>query len=219
MRGWLKSPPVQAALAAATGRYLLFAARTIRWRVEDHGAIAALARGDAGILAFWHETLPSMPVLLLRARRAGYARPGHILVSRHRDGQFVGRAMRRLGLVPISGSSSRGGPAGLRLMVRALQAGASVGLTPDGPRGPRRAAAAGVAQMAALSGVPVIACAAWTRPAIQLPSWDRMRIPLPFTRGAVICHPPILVPRQEAASMLPVIEAALRAALREAERA
>jgi lysophospholipid acyltransferase (LPLAT)-like uncharacterized protein len=216
MKLWLKSPPVQAIGARIMGRYLLFAARTIRWRIQDDGAIAMLAAQKPVILAFWHETLPAMPILLLRARKAGYANPGHILVSRHRDGQFVAKAMRRLGLLPVAGSTSRGGAAGLRALARALRSGASVGLTPDGPRGPRQVAASGTAQLAALTGAPVIACAAWTRPAIQLSSWDRMRIPLPFTRGALICRPPVGVARQAAGLMRPVIEAELRAAFQQA---
>ncbi len=214
----LRSPHVQFLGARLMGHYLLFAARTIDWRIEDHGAIAALAAQQPVILAFWHETLPSMPALLLRARAAGYAKPGHILVSRHRDGQFVAAAMRQLELLPVSGSTSRGGASGLRALLRALRAGASVGLTPDGPRGPRQVAASGAASLAALSGAPVIPCAAWTKRAIQLSSWDRMRIPLPFTQGALVCRPPIRVARASAAAALPVIEAELRAAFAEAKR-
>ncbi|HET9146905.1 MAG TPA: lysophospholipid acyltransferase family protein [Acetobacteraceae bacterium] len=218
MKGWLKSPRVQAALAGAMGRYLRFVVRTIRWQVEDHGAIAALAREEPGIFAFWHETLPSMPVLLMKARQAGCAHAGYILVSRHRDGQFVGHAMGRFGLLPIAGSTSRGGAAGLRAMIRALRSGASIALTPDGPRGPRRVvAAAGVGQLAALSGAPLFACAAFTRPAIRLPSWDRMRIPLPFTHGALVCRPAISVPRGAGEAMMPAIGSALQEAIAAAE--
>jgi lysophospholipid acyltransferase (LPLAT)-like uncharacterized protein len=217
MKGWLKSPRIQTALAALTGRYLRFAIRTIDWRIEDHGAIAGLVRGENGIIAFWHETLPAMPVLLLRARRQGLTQAGHVLVSRHRDGQFIGQAMRAFGMPMISGSTSRGGASALRAMLRVLAGGDSIVLTPDGPRGPRRVAASGVAQLAARSGAPVFPCAAITRPAISLPSWDRMRIPMPFTRGALVCRPPVLVPRHAAAAMLPVIEAELQAALSQAE--
>ena len=216
MKAWLKSPRVQTALAAMIGRYLRFAIRTIRWRIEDAGTIAALARGQNGIIAFWHETLPVMPVLLLRSRRAGVIQAGHVLVSRHRDGQFIGEAMRAFGLPVISGSTSRGGASALRTMLRILAGGDTVALTPDGPRGPRQVAASGVAQLAARSGAPVYPCAAITRPAIELSSWDRMRIPLPFTRGALICRPAIRVPREAAGAMLPVIQAELQAALAQA---
>lgn len=157
-------------------------------------------------MAFWHETLPAMPVFWLRAKSA---KPALVLASRHRDGQLIGLGVRRFGIGLAAGSSSRGGAAGLRALAAALRNGADVGLTPDGPRGPRRRAAAGVAMLAALSGAPVLPCAAATRFAVPFKSWDRMRFPLPFGRGRLVCLPFIRVPRQGWESALPVIEAAL----------
>jgi lysophospholipid acyltransferase (LPLAT)-like uncharacterized protein len=92
-------------------------------------------------------------------------------------------------------------------------------ITPDCPRGPRRQAAPGVAQLAALSGavvVPVGAAARWHR---ILPSWDRMMFPLPFGRGVLVAGPPIAVPREGAAAALPVIAAAIDAACAAADAA
>jgi lysophospholipid acyltransferase (LPLAT)-like uncharacterized protein len=114
-----------------------------------------------------------------------------------------------MGIGLISGSSSRGGAAGLRGLLSALGNGEHVGLTPDGPRGPRRIAAPGVAQMAALGKVPVLPCAARTSWAIQLNTWDAMRLPLPFGRGALVVGEFIEVARQDWAAALPRIEAAL----------
>ena len=84
-----------------------------------------------------------------------------------------------------------------------------IGLTPDGPRGPRRVAAPGVAQLAALAGVPVLPCAARTSHRIGLNTWDRMGIPLPFGRGVVVCEPAITVPRDAWREALPAIKAAM----------
>ena len=72
-----------------------------------------------------------------------------------------------------------------------LEAGDHVVITPDGPRGPRRVAAPGVAQLAALSGMPVLPCAAQTSRRWTLRSWDRMVLPLPFGRGVIVCGAPI----------------------------
>ncbi|HQT67175.1 MAG: hypothetical protein B7Z78_06955 [Rhodospirillales bacterium 20-60-12] len=211
LKRWLQTPWMQSLLARAAGRYLRFVARSTRWRIEADEALAALAAQRPAIFAFWHETLPSMPILLLRAAPAGGAR--YILVSRHRDGQFIGTAMKALGLTTIDGSSSRGGTAGLLGMVKKLRAGAAVALTPDGPRGPRQVAAPGIAQLAALSGAPVFACASFTSRALRLNSWDRMAIPLPFGRGALVCSGPIMVGRHDAAAALPLIERAMIDAL------
>ena len=94
-----------------------------------------------------------MPGLLLMARRLPFYRPVplHALVSQHRDGRFIGAIMRRFGILPIFGSSTRGGAAGLRNLLAMLRQGDLIGITPDGPQGPRRRAALGVAQLAALA--------------------------------------------------------------------
>jgi lysophospholipid acyltransferase (LPLAT)-like uncharacterized protein len=117
--------------------------------------------------------------------------------------------VQRFGIQPILGSSSRGGAAGMRSLLAVLAKGEIIGITPDGPRGPRRQAAAGVAQLAALAGVPVLPCAARTRRHIQLNTWDRMPIPLPFGRGVLVCGPAILVPRKGWKDTVPAITRAL----------
>ena len=68
-----------------------------------------------------------------------------------------------------------------------LQGGEHVLITPDGPRGPRRQAAPGVAQLAALSGVPVLPCAAQTRAATCCRQLGPHGVPLPFGRGVIVC--------------------------------
>ena len=198
-------------LAALLGLYLAFTLRTTRWTLDGQEHFRPHGAGAPAIFAFWHEFLPLMPALSLIARGLPFYRktPIHTLVSQHRDGRFIGAVIRRFGILPILGSSSRGGAAGLRNLLTVLRQGDLIGITPDGPRGPRREAASGVAQLAALSGVPVVPLAARTTRRIQLNSWDRMRVPLPFGRGVVVCGPAIVVPRQDWRSAVPVIAEAL----------
>ncbi len=162
-----------------------------------------------------------MPELWLLTRRRGARMHMHVLVSRHRDGRFIGDIMRRFHLHLVHGSTSvpgkqRGGMAAQKRLLGLLRQGDHVAITPDGPRGPRRIAAPGVAQLAALAGVPVLPCAAQTTRRHVLPSWDRMVLPLPFGRGVIVVGAAIHVPEDDWASALPVIEAALTHA---AERA
>jgi hypothetical protein len=79
-------------------------------------------------------------------------------------------------------------------------------------------AAQGVAQLAALGGVPVLPCAARTSYRIGLNTWDRMGIPLPFGRGVVVCGPAITVPRDSWREALPAITAAMNRAADRADR-
>jgi lysophospholipid acyltransferase (LPLAT)-like uncharacterized protein len=212
----LQAPRAQAVIARLAAFYIQGVARALRWRVAGEPNLAEFASGPPMIVVFWHETLPSMPILWLLSRRLGLTRPGIALASQHRDGRLIGRILNLMGIGLVAGSSSRGGAAGLRGLARALEQGAHVALTPDGPRGPARACAPGVAQLAALSGARVLPCAAMTRPAIQLSSWDKMRLPLPFGRGALVLGAPLVVGRDDWREGLTAISAALDASIAQA---
>jgi lysophospholipid acyltransferase (LPLAT)-like uncharacterized protein len=222
MKRLLRHPTVQKLLAHVLGLYLAFALRTTRWRLEGAEHMARHAAGAPVVVAFWHERLPMMPMLWLLARRSPEGRlsraRAHVLVSRHRDGQFIGAVVSRFALDVVLGSSSRGGTASVRNLLALLAGGDHVAITPDGPRGPRRTAAPGVAQLAALSGAPVLPCAARTTRCRVLPTWDRMVVPLPFGRGVVVCQPTIAVPRQGWQDMVPRITDALNAATARADQ-
>lgn len=223
MRKLIRHPAVQAGLAQTLGRYLSLALRTSRWELRGGGpAVEEVERGHPLILAFWHERLPLIPplrTLMIAEQPRVAALTPRVLVSRHRDGQFVGTIMARFGVSMIYGSSRRGGAPATLEMLRALRGGDPVLITPDGPRGPRRQAAPGVAQLAALSGVPVVPVGAASTRQILLPSWDRMCLPLPFGRGVIVAGTPIHVPRDGAEAALPAIAAALTATCEAADAA
>ena len=181
------------------------------------------ALGAPAIMAVWHERLSLMPVqwLMMTRRWDRRNRPAsrlHILVSRSRHGRLVARAMRRFGAEPVFGSSSRGGAVSGRNLLRVIAHGDHVGITPDGPRGPRRHAAAGAAQLAALPGAPVLPCAAQTSQRWTLRSWDRMVIPRPFGRGVIVCGASISVARSDWRAATVAIEMALTDAADRADR-
>jgi len=222
----LRHPRTLALGTHALGSYLRFALRTTRWTLQG-ADLGPFMQGTPAVFAFWHECLPLMPALwtrALRERAAAHGRRGrmHVLVSRHQDGRLIGDMMRSFGLDLVHGSSSKGaaqkgGASGLRALLAALAAGDQVVITPDGPRGPRRQVARGVAQLAALAGVPVLPCAARSTRRRALPTWDQMILPLPFGHGVLVCGPPIHVPRDRWADSLPEIAAALSRAAAEAE--
>jgi lysophospholipid acyltransferase (LPLAT)-like uncharacterized protein len=218
MKRFLQSPGVQTALARLAAGYLKFVARTTRWRIEGDDGIHDFALGAPCIVAFWHETLPTMPILWLRRCALSTKKPAFVLASRHRDGRLIGLGVARFGIGLVAGSSSRGGAAGFRALINALQNGADIGITPDGPRGPRRQAAPGIAQLAAMTGAKILCSAASTGWAIQFNSWDRMRFPLPFGPGRLVCAKLISVPRDNWQASLAMIEASLTSVTEQAAR-
>jgi lysophospholipid acyltransferase (LPLAT)-like uncharacterized protein len=211
MKKLLRHPTTQAVLARIVGWYFSLALRTTRWTLDGAENVAPHAQGAPAVFAFWHEHLPLLPALVMKAATLPLyrARPMHALVSQHRDGRFIGDVVRRFGLTSVYGSSTRGGAASLRQLLKLLAQGDHIGITPDGPRGPRREADAGVAQLAALSGVPIVPVAGRTSRRLVLNTWDRMAVPLPFGRGVLVCGPPIVVPRDAWRDAVPGIVEAL----------
>jgi hypothetical protein len=213
---------MQAALAALLAAWLGFVHRSTRWQVIVDPAAAALFTGRTPfILALWHERLPPMVCQWTRFpdRARAPSLPLHFVISGHRDGRLVAAIARRIGVESVAGSSSRGGAAALAQLLALLeQGGVCVGITPDGPRGPRRVAQQGVAALAALSGRPVVCAAAATRRHRRLASWDRMMLSLPFGAGALVVGAPIAVARRaDQAAALAAIEAALNQACAQAD--
>ena len=123
------------------------------------------------------------------------------LISKSMDGEFNARILERLGVHPIRGSGGsgaksrkRGGMAALREMLRQIAAGKSIALTADVPK-VSRIAGSGIVTLAQFSGRPIYPVAVVSSRRIDLRSWDRASIALPFGRGAMAVGKPILVPR------------------------
>ena len=160
-----------------------------RWTVEGADIPQrTLARGRAFILAFWHGRLLMMPMAWQRMA------PIHMLISSHRDGRIIAEAVRYFDIDWLAGSSSEGGLAALRQMVKHLKAGACVGITPDGPRGPAMRASPGIVATARLARAPILPIAYATRRRRILGTWDRFHLPFPPTGGLFLWGEPIEVP-------------------------
>jgi lysophospholipid acyltransferase (LPLAT)-like uncharacterized protein len=169
--------------------YIRFVFATSRWSVEGGEAARQLhAAGKPFILAFWHGRLLMMP----KAWQTGI--PIHMLISGHRDGRIIADAVGHFGIASIAGSSSKGGRAALRLMVKMLKAGDCVGITPDGPRGPAMQATQGIVVTARLAGVPILPLSYATRRRRLMRSWDRFHLAFPFTTGIFLWGAPIVIP-------------------------
>jgi lysophospholipid acyltransferase (LPLAT)-like uncharacterized protein len=148
------------------------------------------ARRDAGafILAFWHSRFVMMPYSYSGERIT-------VLSSTHRDSEFLARVLVRFGFDLSKGSSTRGGASALRDIVRKVRQGFDVGITPDGPKGPRRRVKAGLVATAKITGLPILPVTFSAAPARRLGSWDRTLLPWPFSRGIFVYGDPIRVPR------------------------
>jgi len=200
--------PLALGLGPALGAVALSAlALTLRIRREE-AAVAPLWAAHAPIIyAVWHGRILLLPRL--------YGRRGsHALASRSRDGELVARWISRFGLVPVRGSSTRGGGEALRQLARVLRQGGEVVVVPDGPSGPREVLKAGVIALARLSGAPIVPTAFGAAREWRLRSWDEFRIPKPFARCVVRFGEPIRIPAGADRAALEAARKDVEAALR-----
>ena len=167
-------------------------ARTIRWQIINPETADSVFRSEKPMIgAFWHNRI------MLMTEIWNSDRPFAMLQSKHPDGRLIARTIEHLGIRDIvgSGGKGKGGAQALRGMLRALQSGTSVGVTPDGPRGPRMRASGGVITLARMSGAPIYPVTWNVSRRRVLRSWDRFIFALPFSRGVYIWGEPIHVPR------------------------
>jgi len=136
------------------------------------------------ILSFWHARILMMPY-------AYKGWNGSMLISEHRDGAFIADAVQLMGIESSRGSSTRGGARALLEMIRLARQGRALGITPDGPKGPREVVQPGTVQLAKKTGLPLRAVCYATERHKRANSWDRFYLPLPFTRGVFVIGEPV----------------------------
>jgi lysophospholipid acyltransferase (LPLAT)-like uncharacterized protein len=133
--------------------YLLirFLALTIKidWIHKERLRDILIKKRQRVIYCFWHDRLLMMPLIALGQKAS-------VLISQHRDGEYISRIISRFGFRTIRGSSTRGGSLALRKMAREMRSGRHGAITPDGPRGPRHVAKEGAILLASLTGSPLV---------------------------------------------------------------
>ena len=187
-RRLLQSTMVSSFLSWLTAGYVRFIWHSGHWRIEnDEIPRQLIETGKPFIACFWHGRMLMIP----NAWR--YRAPMRILISQHRDGVFISQTLRHLGVGTIKGSSTRGGGGALITMIRALKQGGYVGITPDGPTGPRMRVAPGTITAAKLSGAALLPVSYGATRRKILATWDRFLLPMPFSKGVIRIGTPILI--------------------------
>lgn len=162
-------------------------AATVDMRFHDDATVRSWEQESRPfILAFWHRYL-----ILMRFAYRGTRMS--VLVSQSWDGELTSQTLAHLGIDTCRGSTSRGGAAALRDLLRRARAGSDLGFTPDGPKGPARRVQPGVIVAAAMSGLPIQPVAIGATRRRLLRSWDRMLVPLPGARVDVVFGEPLTI--------------------------
>ncbi|WP_321342579.1 lysophospholipid acyltransferase family protein [Breoghania sp.] len=192
-----RNPAILRFVGRMMARYLTFVNKTSSLVVEPADIYETVKPGEPLIIAMWHGQHFMVP----------FARPDgwdtRVMISRSADGEVnaVAAAKLGIGLIRASGSQKkrqvrkRGGMRGFFESLAALEEGAIVALTADVPKGPARVAGIGIVQLARHSGAPIRPLAFATSRHIDLDTWDKASVNLPFSRASVVVGDPIVVPK------------------------
>ena len=117
----------------------------------------------------------------------------NILASGHSDGQFGAIIAKFLGSNTLTVSDKKR-KINIRPIFDVLKNNSYIGITPDGPRGPKEKVSDGVIKIAKKSNVPIIPVGFWSSKNFTLNSWDSFLITFPFSKCVFAWSDPILIP-------------------------
>ena len=185
-------------LGKLLGYYIKFVYKTAKIIIIQEPEIPDFFNNPKSALyAFWHGRL-----LMISAFYAPHKKM-KVLVSKNEIGILADYCVRLFNVGLIRGSArnpnkpdnDKGGTVALKEILRSLKQGYSVGITPDGPLGPRQKVHKGIIMAAILSQKPIIALTYTCKHAFYAKSWDRFLIPLPFSRIYYKASAPLYIPK------------------------
>ena len=192
---------------------------TLRMRWDDRSGEILKEIASPTIYCLWHNRLIlCADVYRQQARQRTLGAGMAALVSASRDGAFLSAILERFKIHAVRGSSSRRGPQALLELTSWAERGYDLTITPDGPRGPCYVVQEGVMSLAQLTGRPIVPFSFYARRKIQLKSWDRFQIPLPFSRCDLSLGKPVHVPRDATDAQREEIRKGLEQTLKDLSR-
>lgn len=193
--------------------FLKALAPTVRWYYVGWEEVAEEAFARGLIVAFWHNRILGACILPLFRNFQTTT-----LVSNHRDGEIITRLAARFGHDTVRGSTGKDGLKALLSLARRAGPKRLLGITPDGPQGPRYTVQPGAAILAARTGLAVVPFVPAYRFRWKAKSWDRFEVPYPGTRALAFFGPPVRVARDaDLVAARAEVEAACRKATCDAE--
>ncbi len=102
------------------------------------------------------------------------------LISPHFDGKLIAKTINFFGFDSLSGSSDKSPARVLIQAIKSLKEGYDIGITPDGPKGPRHNMADGIIIMAQKTSAKILLVEIKPTKYWKLNSWDKFVIPKPF---------------------------------------
>ena len=176
-----KSERLAAVLAGIAGRYLAYCDRSTDWTIEGLDQLKTDLNTGPVLLVMWHSR--SVLAALHWPVAAG---PLSSLYDSSPIGRISGALQRRVGLQPMEMSRKRSNVNASRAILKRVRDGVSIGMTGDGPVGPALLLKDAPLEWARVTQMPLYAYAFSTTKGRRLESWDKMLVPRPRGKGAMV---------------------------------
>jgi lysophospholipid acyltransferase (LPLAT)-like uncharacterized protein len=184
---------IQTLLSLIGSIYVLTVYKTSKVNLKNRKKIEnLLERNESFIYSFWHDQLLMCPLTWQSNSNI------KVLISKHRDGDIIAQLISNLGFEAIRGSThktnkikNKGGLLSARKMIKSLKNGISIGISPDGPKGPRHKVSEGILSISRLSKSVILPVGIGFKKKWVLNTWDKFIIPKPFNEITVVWGDPI----------------------------
>ena len=184
---------IQTLISLIGSIYVLTVYKTSKVNLKNRKKIEnLLERNESFIYSFWHDQLLMCPLTWQSNSSI------KVLISKHRDGDIIAQLISNLGFEAIRGSThktnkikNKGGLLSARKMIKSLKNGISIGISPDGPKGPRHKVSEGILSISRLSKSVILPVGIGFKKKWVLNTWDKFIIPKPFNEITVIWGDPI----------------------------
>ena len=184
---------IQTLISLVGSIYILTVYKTSKVNLKNRKKIEnLLERNESFIYSFWHDQLLMCPLTWQSNSSI------KVLISKHRDGDIIAQLISNLGFEAIRGSThktnkikNKGGLLSARKMIKSLKNGISIGISPDGPKGPRHKVSDGILSISRLSKSVILPVGIGFKKKWVLNTWDKFIIPKPFNEITVVWGDPI----------------------------
>lgn len=200
-----KHPLFQRTIVGIIYWYSVLVHKTSHWQCLGYEEVQQVVCSDCPVIVvMWHGRILLSPKFPLLPKKH------YAVISLHGDGVYVADYMERHNVTAVRGSSKKGAMAAFREALKILKEGHLLVVTPDGPRGPAMVLGGNVIGLAKMTGAAIIPYSQSTSHGVFLRTWDRFRIPFPFSKGVYMYGKPVWIEKNATEEEMKIAEIELQ---------
>ena len=176
----------QSMIAWMISIYIKFCYHTSSWIIKDESNIKHLiASKKKLIICFWHSRLLMAPLCW------NFSKEFYMLISSHADGRLISKAVSHFQISTITGSQRKKKISSTKEIIKKIKNNQIIGITPDGPRGPKMKSKTGISTIANSFQATILPLSYSARFKIKMKSWDEFLFVFPFNKFVIVWGNPI----------------------------